>query len=725
MRLLFIAASFLGASLLFCVQPMIAKMVLPQFGGAPAVWNTCLVFFQMTLLAGYAMVHVTGRWLGARHQAVLQLVLLALPIAVLPLVVPAEVTVGGNPAVRLVGILSVTVGLPFFVVATTAPVLQRWFAATADRRAGDPYFLYAASNSGSLLALIGYVTLIEPNLTLGAQTRLWAAGYAVLAGMILACAVSLWRAPVSTAKLTSGGRIQPRERVRWVALAFAPSSLLLAVTTYLTTDLAALPLLWVIPLSLYLISFIIAFANPPTWILRGSALALPVAIVATLTVMFRAFAVPHWATFSLHLSTFFLAATSCHIEVAGRRPPASHLTDFYMMISLGGVLGGLFNVLIAPVIFKSVEEYPLGLALVAFLVPASLGGIPLRGRRRWVARLLDVALPLLLGAVSFAALQAWGKIPSAIFVLTPLAACLFFVLHPLRFALALAVITGVFALIRQRQENVVLTDRSFFGVLRVKANVPSGANTLMHGRTIHGMQRRSPDVSVRSLPLTYYYPTGPIGQVFESYLGTPVVDHVAVIGLGVGSLAAYGLVGREFTFFEIDPAVERIARDPAYFHYLDDCLARLRVVIGDARLSLGREPDRAFGLIVLDAFSGDAIPLHLLTREALRIYLAKLADRGLIALHITNKYLDLLPAVEALALDAGLAGRFMDETDRPLPLNELVYGRQYSHWVVLARRQADLARISRYPGWRPLAVRSTRPVWTDDYSDLLDLLRWR
>ena len=411
--------------------------------------------------------------------------------------------------------------------------------------------------------------------------------------------------------------------------------------------------------------------------------------------MFRAFAVPHWATFSLHLSTFFLAATSCHIELARRRPPASRLTDFYLMISLGGVLGGLFNVLIAPVIFKSVEEYPLGLAFVAFLVPASLGGVPLRERRRWVARLLDWALPLLLGAVSFVALaslsgQQFHRADIGVrcrWLPTSSSSCT----HSGSRLAHSCSSPAVFALIRQSQENVVLKDRSFFGVLRVRANVPSGANTLMHGRTIHGMQRRSPDVSVRSLPLTYYYPTGPIGQVFQSYLGTPVVDHVAVIGLGVGSLAAYGLEGREFTILRDRPGRRADRAIRLGLHYLDDCLARLRVVTGDARLSLAREPDRAFGLIVLDAFSGDAIPLHLLTREALQIYLAKLADEGLIAAHITSKYLDLLPAVEALALDAGLAGQFMDETDRPLPLNELVYGRQYSHWVVLARRRADLA----------------------------------
>jgi hypothetical protein len=262
-------------------------------------------------------------------------------------------------------------------------------------------------------------------------------------------------------------------------------------------------------------------------------------------------------------------------------------------------------------------------------------------------------------------------------------------------------------------------------VLRVLADFPPGMNTLLHGKTIHGMQRQSPDKALRRLPLTYYFPTGPIGQVFTSYRGTPVVDRVGVIGLGVGSLAAYGTKGQEFTFFEIDPAVERIACNPAYFHYLDDCRARWRIVSGDARLSLDREPDRSFGLIVLDAFSGDAIPVHLLTREALRIYLAKLADGGLIAMHISNNYLDLLPVVRQLALDAGLVGRQLDETGQPIPAKEFNLGRKHSQWVVLARQRSDLARIAGRTDWRPLGARSTSSLWTDDYSDLFGLLRWR
>jgi hypothetical protein len=722
--LLFSSAVFLGAFLLFFVEPMIAKMVLPQFGGSPAVWNTCMVFFQAELLAGYGYAHAASGRLRARGQVFVHLSLLALPVVVLPIAVGAGAVGGGDPALVLLRRLLAAAGLPFFVVATIAPLLQRWFAATGNRHASDPYFLYVASNAGSLLALVGYVTLIEPNLSLRDQARLWAGGYGVLAGLILACAVVLWRAPAKTASpALEAGPISARERMRWVALAFVPSSLLLGVTTYVTTDLAQVPLLWVIPLALYLLSFIVAFAHPPVWLRRGCALGLPLAIVATLALMTRPSAVPFWVTLLAHLTTFFLAGTACHCELAQRRPPASRLTDFYLMVSLGGALGGLFNALIAPVVFSWVAEYPLGLALSALLAPVA-------GRLASLARpqgrsglLLDVGLPVLLGAAAYLFPRLWTERPPILVLVAPLAVCLLFVVRPLRFALGLAIIAAVNVDLHDAKRNVVLRERTFFGVLRVSMDFPPGMNTLAHGSTMHGMQRRSPLPYVRRVPLMYYFPTGPIGQIFEAYQGTPVVKRIGVVGLGVGSLAGYGMTGQEFTFFEIDPAVARIARDPAYFHYLHDCRARWNIVLGDARLSLAREPDRSFGLIVLDAFSGDAVPLHLLTREALRIYLAKLADGGLIAFHISNNYLDFEPVLRELARDAGLVGLGQNET--AIRLDEFNQGRFISHWVVLARRPHDLAQLAIRPGWKPLYGRSGVRVWTDNYTDLLSIAHWR
>jgi hypothetical protein len=439
-------------------------------------------------------------------------------------------------------------------------------------------------------------------------------------------------------------------------------------------------------------------------------------------------AAPHWATFLAHLATFSLAATACHCELARLRPPARSLTDFYLMIALGGALGGLFNALVAPWVFTWVAEYPMGLALAALLVPATGRRDGSRGSG-WVARALDVALPLLLGGAAYAAPRLWtdlrGGGPPALLSLAPLAACLLFVRRPARLALGLAAVAFAVNGSQDAGRKVALRERNFFGVLRVLADYPPRRNTLVHGNVFHGMQARSPNPAERVVPLLYYYPTGPIGQVFRAYDGTPVTRHVAVVGLGVGSLAAYGKPGREFAFFEVDPAVDRIARNRAYFHHLEDCAARWRVVLGDARLSLAREPDGAFGLIVLDAFSGDSIPVHLLTREALRVYLARLAEGGLIALHLSNDYLDLEPAVAALAHDAGLVGLDLNEDIRQIPLDELRRGRMPAHWAVLARLPADLAPLAGRPGWRLLASRPGVSAWTDDYSDPLRLLRWR
>jgi spermidine synthase len=330
---------------------------------------------------------------------------------------------------------------------------------------------------------------------------------------------------------------------------------------------------------------------------------------------------------------------------------------------------------------------------------------------------------LLIGSAAYLTPRFWIGRHSGPLLLVPLAACLLLALRPLRFALGLAIVATVNADIQDTSRKVAMRDRSFFGVLRVSVDFPPGMNTLAHGNTIHGMQRRSSVRSMRRVPLMYYFPTGPIGQVFEAYHSTPVVQRVCVIGLGVGSLAAYGMAGDEFTFLEIDPAVERIARNPAYFRYLDDCRARWSVVLGDARLSLCQVPDGSYSLIILDAFSGDAIPLHLLTREALGIYVAKLADGGLIALHISNKYLDLEPAIRELARDAGLVG--LDQNEATIPPNDYNQGRMPSHWIVLARQPSDLLPLADRLDWRPLAGPRRTRLWTDDYSDVIGLVRWR
>jgi hypothetical protein len=690
----FALALFVSAALLFLIQPMVGKMLLPKFGGVPAVWNTCLVFFQAALLAGYGYAHASAAWLGVRRQAAVQVVLLLLPLFVLPVRVAAEWAPPADayPVVPLLGLLLVSAGLPFFVVATSAPLLQRWFAATGQGRWRDPYFLYAASNAGSLLALVAYPVLIEPSLSLRQQTWLWAGAYGLLLALTGACAVLVWRGgtpsvPAEEAATAGSAPATPTEvrgvwpRLRWVVLAFVPSSLLLGVTTYLTTEIAPIPLLWVAPLVLYLLTFILAFSRLPPAFHRAVSLALPVVL------LFQVFVAPAhvtvvWRSVAVHLLTFFVAALACHGELARRRPPVAWLTEFYLWLSLGGVLGGLFNALLAPALFRSVVEYPLALVLAALLVP------PLWPAREPAGRWLNRGLPWLLAATVAAGLFGRGDTAGDRGLL----------LHQ---------------------------ERTFFSILQVRRGTAGRTHELAHGNVRHGLQVRSDDPRQRRLPLLYFFPTGPIGQVFQALRGPRAPERVAVIGLGAGTLASYGEKGQEFTFFEIDPAVERIARDPRYFTYLADAEARgvrVRTVLGDARLSLAREPGGRYGLLVVDAFTGDSIPTHLLTAEAVRLYLERLTDDGLLAFHITNDYLDLGPVLGDEAHAAGLVGLIQDDAD--LSAEEARRGKAPSTWVVLARDPAAFGPLPASGRWKPLRGRPGARAWTDDYSNVLGTLRW-
>jgi hypothetical protein len=690
---LFALTLFVSAALLFLVQPMVGKMILPKFGGVPAVWNTCLVFFQAALLAGYGYAHVSGAWLGVRRQAAVHAVLLLLPLFTLPISVAAEWAprADAHPVVPLLGLLLVSVGLPFFVIATSAPVLQRWFAAAGQGRWRDPYFLYAASNTGSLLALVAYPALIEPALSLRQQGWLWAGAYGALLVLTGACAVLVWRSgkpsvgeEAATGGSTPGSPIGVSgvwPRLRWVVLAFVPSSMLLGVTTYLTTEIAPIPLLWVAPLVLYLLTFILAFSRLPPAFHRTITLALP------LVLLFQAFAAPShvtvvWRSVALHLLTFFVAAMACHGELARRRPPVAWLTEFYLWVSLGGVLGGLFNGLLAPALFNSVVEYPLGLVLAALLLPPLW---PARGR---LGPRLNRGLPWLLAATVAGGLF-WRDNPGG------------------------------------NRGLLLHQERTFFSILQVRRGTAGRMHEFAHGNIRHGLQIRSDDPRQRRLPLVYYFPTGPIGQVFQSLGGPQAKDRVAVIGLGIGTLASYGETGQEFTFFEIDPAVKRIARDPQYFSYLADAEARgvrVRTVLGDARLSLQREPQGRYGLLVVDAFTGDSIPTHLLTGEAVRLYLERLTDDGLLAFHITNDYLDLGPVLGDAASAAGLVG--LIQNDAVLSVEEQRRGKAHSTWVVLARHPAAFGPLPAQGRWKPLAGRPGARAWTDDYSNVLGTLRW-
>jgi hypothetical protein len=715
---------------------MIAKMTLPLLGGSPSVWNTCMAFFQATLLAGYAYAHLTTR-LRLRAQIALHGVLLLLPLAVLPIHIADNAVQSLRPDVSpslwLLGVLLMSVGLPFFLISTTNPLLQRWFASTNHPSAKDPYFLYVASNLGSLCGVLSFPILIEPYLGLRLQTWYWSAGYACLALLTLSCAGLVWRlsrtqvhpdhavmqggeSPVThgAEHLTAG------RRLRWLALAAVASSLMLGLTTHITSEFISVPLFWVVPLTIYLLTLILVFARrtilPHAWMVR----ALPIAAVLFAIMMLLEATEVHFMVF--HVLIFFVAAMVCHGELTKDRPSTRHLTEFYLWLSAGGVLGGLFNAFIAPLVFKGVAEYPLALVCACLLSPTTVG--TQQGARNWW---FELGFPLAIGSATAGVVLGLPAIgiergPLSIAALLGVLAILWFVSanRPVSFGLGIGSMIFVTSTITSTAAHVLYRERTYFSLLRIEHDPVTNCYQLIHGSTVHGQQSAVRDG--RAEPLSYYYRAGPVGQVFESFNGRTARPRVAVVGLGIGSLAAYAQPGQHWTFYEIDPAVERAARNANYFTFLQDCQAdQLDVVLGDARLRLQEVPDKEYGLIVLDAFSSDAIPVHLLTREALRLYLDKLVDSGMLVLHVSTRHLDLRRVLKGLAAEGALAcrGRF-----DVITLEEAIEtGRFSSAWVVMARREAYLGELLWDRRWRPLVIQPLH--WTDDYSNILSVLKWR
>jgi len=785
LTLLYAATMFVSASLLFWVQPMVAKMLLPLLGGTPAVWNTCMLFFQAMLLAGYAYALVVSRWLTLRQQVAVHLLLLLSTALTFPILI-SEATVRsvpreGNPSLWLLGSLLATVGLPFFAVATNSPLLQKWFAETRHASSRDPYFLYAASNAGSLLALLSYPLLAEPSLTLGGQSRLWSLVYALLVLLLAACASALLRrtkrsdaelstravaakdspdeetnleinslheandapannapannAPANDARAGDAHADDAREddarvaplswprRLRWIALAFVPSSLMLGVTTYFSTDIASLPLLWVIPLSLYLLTLVLAFAQRQLVKPRTLARVLPgVALVFALVYLSGA-TQPAWLLILTHLFFFFVAALACHARLAEDRPPVRHLAEFYLLMSVGGVLGGVFNALVAPTLFNTTLEYPLVIVLACLLLPRSQRDAAVEDtpRERWLdigvpaaVALLTISLALVVSRFEFDWVQGLALVTGV-----PLIVSYLFRRRPVRFALALGACMLGSSFHAGLTRDTLLAERNFFGTVRVTREAAGDMHWLYHGTTIHG--RQSHALSRHCEPLSYYHREGPLARVFEIFNAQPATPNVAIVGLGTGATAAYTRAGQSWTFYEINPAVVSIARNPDYFTYLSYCAAApVEISLGDARLQLQSAPAAHYGLIVLDAFSSDAIPTHLMTVEALDLYLSKLATGGLLVFHISNRSLDLHPVVADLARARNLACLVFDDTARNQPS-----GKEPSQWVVMARRPEDVTTLAADTRWQTLEGRPDRAVWSDDFSNIVSIFKWR
>ena len=935
MLLLFALTLFLSATLLFVVELMIGRMVLPMLGGTPAVWNTCMLFFQALLLAGYGYAHVTTAWLGARRQAVLHMAVLLLPFLTFGLTVDRGLFSSGegNPILQLLLALLLSVGLPFFVVSTSASLLQKWFAGTDHPQANDPYFLYAASNLGSMVGLLGYPFILEMTLQWGLpmQRRFWQVGYGMLVLLTVGCAACLWLSgsrkeiPLLREEDEASTIADPRpptaaRKLRWVALAFVPSSLMLGATTYITTDIAAIPVLWVLPLALYLLSFILVFSRLPAGVHRGMVAVFPFLVLLLVFLMLSEFPLRISWKIMVHLAVLFVASMVCHGELARDRPATRYLTQFYLLMSVGGVLGGVFNALVAPVSFLGIAEYPLVLVLACLLMPrleaekksqpglvAGVGAMGfylgvgvaliilamgrsdlnfhgLAGRNGlWLlaalvgtgivafafvraapeerqARWLDLGLPLALGVMAlgldlglrityvhhgldlmflrlveavagrvperlaqFLNPESAGPLILFIFIL-PVVLCSFFIGRPLRFGLGIGALLLAHSLNGLLDADVILRDRSFFGALHVED--ANGYRRLYHGTTLHGMQHRqqkdraaiavsaaSPlaaadPFSATALAaagsevwapgreaLTYFHRTGPIGKIFAAYHDHFAGRHLGLIGLGTGTLATYGQPEQKLTYYEIDPLIKRIAYDDgAYFSFVKDARDRgvqMDLVMGDARLKLEERAERLkqeeraqkgapatdrFALLVVDAFSSDAIPVHLLTLQALKTYLDNLADDGLLVFHISNRYVDLEPVLGNLARALGLVGFIETDWEGDIP------GKASSNWVVMARREyasvldqlvhegcweewqkeshwaeseAAMLTLSAFPDqggfvraagaigyslleteqepekrllkapWRRLKEDPKVGVWTDDYSNLFSVFYWK
>ncbi len=708
---------FLSAFLLFSVQPMVSRMVLPRLGGAPAVWNTCVCFFQAVLLLGYAYADISATFLGQRGQLIVHAAVLLTGLVLMPLsIAPGVPGPHAIPAFWLIGRLSVSIGPAFLALSATAPLLQHWFARSAHPRAQDPYFLYAASNSGSLLALICTPLVLETLFGLHFQTRLWSDGLALCAAMVLGCGLMVRgqgaRHPAA-ARLPESGLIPASLQCRWMALAFVPSGLMLAVTTYITTDIAAAPLFWVIPLTIYILTFMLAFGRTrramPRHLPAAQAVALAVAGVAALM------GVPNLLALFVALVVFSLTATVCHLLLAASRPDPAHLTRYFLLISIGGALGGVFNALVAPMLFSGPWEYPLLLIAACAMRPAPPAPHAAARERPGFLRLLAIvcAGAALIYAASPAAPAALRTIGPFLGVALPGAALIWLSRRGTYLGIGLAGLLVMPLIVRSA--GAAYSTRSFFGTYRVLQFPAEHLRILQHGTTVHGVQ--SDLAGEAETPLGYYSRSGPFGRLFaDLHKGRPSLGAVGVIGLGAGALACYAAPGETWLFREIDPAIERMARASGYFHFLKLCGNAPRVVIGDARVTLTQDVAARYNLLIVDAFSSDSVPAHLLTREALALYLAHLSPGGIVVYHISNRYLDLAPIVARTALDAGGAARHLLLG----PSGEALRNAG-AELIAVAPAPASLDGLAA-DGWD---VPKPGPVlWTDDRSDIARVIRW-
>lgn len=723
-RALFLVTILTGSFLLFLVQPMIARMALPRLGGAPAVWNSAMLVYQALLLAGYAYAHRLARE-PARRQAVVHLALFAvgllwLPIGLASLQPPAD----GSPIFWVPWLLIASIGPLFFVVAAQAPLMQRWYSLSGNE--GEPYALYAASNIGSFAGLIAYPLAVEPFTTLNSQKWIWSGIYLALILLVALCARQLFRAPAPmTAVADEGGttHIGWRRRLYWIALAAVPSGLMLSTTSHLTTDLMAMPLLWVIPLGIYLLSFSIAFAEERIWANIFTRMA-PLVLVVAGSFVFIVWGKAAISGMAASLSLLFVVAVSLHAEMYRTRPEPSQLTSFYLMMSVGGVIGGLFCAIVAPLLFNWTWEHPILILAAALLMP-KISILPLDRTDRRLAPIMLVIGIIALGLGVFGAYNEPETISVTKVVLATTVITLGVAVAGFRIPFLLAVtglltINGGWHNLQKSLDGSRM--RSYFGTYTMTDS--GNARWLMHGTTMHGMQLR--DEPTR--PISYYPPTSGVGIALRNAPRLYGADaSIGIVGLGTGTLACYKKPGQSWQFFEIDPLVIEISRERKIFSFLDRCAPDVPITLGDARLTLAEVPRGKFDILALDAFSSDSIPLHLLTKEAFATYRRALKPGGLLLVHISNRYIDLNPVVAAEAKLNGWHAALRH--DRPTDVLAAT-GDRASQWIAMSPDKAMLAALTgpvdkvrsrdyNAEQWLELDPPGDTDPWTDDYASVL------
>ena len=726
---IYVSTMLLSACLLFLVQPMFARMALPLLGGTPAVWAIAMLFFQAALLGGYAYAHVLKSFVSARAAVVLHLILMAggwffLPVHVEQALAPQGGTVAG---LWLVGLMAKSIGYPFFFLSATAPLLQSWFARTTHQNAASPYFLYSASNIGSIGALLLYPFVVEPTLGLMVQARLWSLGYGLLMLGIGISGVAMLRSFNSVTVDASADKqlsIPLKRKLWWVLMAFVPSALLVAWTNHITTDIASAPFLWLPPLILFLLTFVLVFRDRPLVSLRLARIAQLVSLPICYFVQFAlplSLAVPAIFVGAIF---FFATAIICHRQLYEARPDASRLTEFYMLMSIGGVLGGLFVSLLAPLIFNSVAEYPL-LMLVGVAVWL---GLYSDGK---LAAVLKTPI-MLIGAFGFATILigfmaksagAVGFVTTHNFINLLFVAFGIFLAMAQRYAVAALCMVMAVVSMSTAQNATRLQLRNYFGEISIVDNASGKPfRTFMHGTTMHGAEalaELSGDAAGKPHALTYYSEPGGMAQSLQltqdRLAQTGRKGTYRIIGLGTGSMACYAKLGEDWAYYEIDPNVTKVARDSAQFTFLPNCAPDLKVIEGDARLTLANGGAEKFDYLLVDAFSSDSIPVHLITTEAMQLYLSKLNDDGLLAMHLTNRYMDLVPVLAAnlKKIDPNLQSRVLDfAPDKPdVPATHSIV-------VVISRKAESISGFDKIGIAQALPEINGIDPWTDDFANL-------